>query len=284
MKTHTSKQAFWLRSLIIMPLLALLIYSFSDKKVVERTEVPQIDNGEIKLHITKDRKVIIDNETIEFNSISNKLIKLTRKEEIKPLVFIEIEGHLNSEYLEILKNELQKSNLNISTIRATSIFFDENKESYKESQDYFKGTQYTADSITFINPKGEVIKGFSGSKVITDTIIPKMKNDEEYDVITIKLPKSRGRHLNSNDLGKPNEFVKETFYEKEEQQKATPEEIEQFNRIIKKLKAQPEKERIIKQRDLNFIENIYAKMTEEQKAKAEDFPNLVPALPPPAKN
>ena len=39
MKTHTSKQAIWLRSLVLLPLLAFLIYSFSTTKNVEKDSV-----------------------------------------------------------------------------------------------------------------------------------------------------------------------------------------------------------------------------------------------------
>src|SRR5690606_32168397 len=48
MKTHTSKQTLWLRSLILLPLLAVLIYSFSERKVVEKPQVYQTtpSNGE----------------------------------------------------------------------------------------------------------------------------------------------------------------------------------------------------------------------------------------------
>src|SRR5690606_25657910 len=34
MKTHTSKTAIWLRSLILLPLVALLVYGFSERKEV----------------------------------------------------------------------------------------------------------------------------------------------------------------------------------------------------------------------------------------------------------
>ncbi|WP_250433205.1 M56 family metallopeptidase [Hanstruepera flava] len=36
MKTHTSKHIIWVRSLILLPLLALLVYSFSTNKIVEK--------------------------------------------------------------------------------------------------------------------------------------------------------------------------------------------------------------------------------------------------------
>jgi bla regulator protein BlaR1 len=214
MKTHTSKQAFWLRSLILLPLLAILIYSFSEKKVIEKPQVFKIFNGEIKVLITKDKKVIIDNETIDFNSISNKLIEITKNDKIKPSVYIEIEGHVDNKYLEQIKNELHITNLKISMIRANAMFLNEN-EYKKSTKDYFKGVQYTADSMTLINEKGQKFIGVSGPKAIMDTTISEQESDnEEYDIITIKLPRNRGQNLNTNDLGKLDEFVKETFYKK----------------------------------------------------------------------
>ena len=36
MKTKTTKRGIWLRSLILLPLLAILLYSFSDTKVIEK--------------------------------------------------------------------------------------------------------------------------------------------------------------------------------------------------------------------------------------------------------
>lgn len=268
MKTRTSKKAIWLRSLIILPLLALLIYGFSDKKVIEKPQALQIVKGEIKVVITKDRKVlvvitkdqnvIINNELIDFNSLSDKLIKLTMNEKIKPVLYIEIQGHLNTKYLEEIKNELGKTNLKISTIQANSMFLDENN--YKKgTKDYFKGVPFTGDTLAFMNEKSELMFGISSPNDLTSEDVniikkgftekykikqkigkephvitglkepsnpnpfsitmsndsPQNKKNKGYDSITIKLPRNRDRHLNSNDLEKLDEFVKETFYEKD---------------------------------------------------------------------
>ncbi|MDB9961424.1 M56 family metallopeptidase [Oceanihabitans sp.] len=42
MKTKTSKQSLWLRSMLILPLLAILIYGFSTTKHVEREVIPKM--------------------------------------------------------------------------------------------------------------------------------------------------------------------------------------------------------------------------------------------------
>src|SRR5690606_29284860 len=168
-------------------------------------------SNEIKIHINKDKKVTIGNETFDFNSLSDKLIEMTRDEVIKPSINIEIDGHITSEYLETLKTELQKSNLNISTIRATSIFFDENKESYKKFHDHVEGIKSTADSITYISPQGEVIKGFSGPKIIGDTRIPKTESNEGYDIITLKVPRNKNHSMSSNDLKSLSDYANEIY-------------------------------------------------------------------------
>ncbi|WP_417855707.1 M56 family metallopeptidase [Xanthomarina gelatinilytica] len=47
MKTQTSKTGFWLRSIVLLPILAVLIYSFSTKEVVEK-EMQQKANIELE--------------------------------------------------------------------------------------------------------------------------------------------------------------------------------------------------------------------------------------------
>lgn len=50
MKTQTSKKAIWLRSLLLLPLIALLLYGFSSTKILEKVVTPET----IKSSIQKD--------------------------------------------------------------------------------------------------------------------------------------------------------------------------------------------------------------------------------------
>ncbi|MBU3820952.1 M56 family metallopeptidase [Flavobacteriaceae bacterium XHP0103] len=281
MKKHTTKKALWLRSLILLPLLAVLIYSFSEKKVVEKPQIYQIANGETKVHISKDKKVTIGKETFDFNSLSEKLIELTKNEEIKPFVYIEVEGHVNSEYLETIKNEILKSNLSVSTIRANSLYFNEN--TYDEMKRHFENIQYTADTLTLTKKNGEMIKGISGPQIIADTVKAKLKSKEDvdYDIITLKVPRSKNHVMSSNDLKSLNKYVQETYYNDNNQQKATPEEIEEYNTLVKQFNSNKEGERIIKVKDKNRIESIYEKMNAEQKQENATFPDFSTIAPPP---
>ena len=62
MKTHTSKRAIWLRSLLLLPLLCVLIYGFSSVKIVQKT------NDTIEISKEKATKA----EIAEYNQLAKK--------------------------------------------------------------------------------------------------------------------------------------------------------------------------------------------------------------------
>ncbi len=65
-------------------------------------------------------------------------------------------------------------------------------------------------------------------------------------------------------------------------EKATKAEIAEYNKLAKKYNAVVIENRIIPLEDLKVLETIYRKMTAEQKAKAEAFPECPPPPAPPS--
>ncbi|MFL0353853.1 M56 family metallopeptidase [Xanthomarina sp. GH4-25] len=65
----------------------------------------------------------------------------------------------------------------------------------------------------------------------------------------------------------------------ETQQKASLEELAEYNKLAKYYNSQPENKRLVKFNDLERMEYIFKKMSEEQKANSEPFPKCPP--PPP---
>ena len=63
--------------------------------------------------------------------------------------------------------------------------------------------------------------------------------------------------------------------------KATPQELTEYNKLAKLYNKQPEDKRMVQLKDLNRLEYIFNKMTVQQKGNAEPFPNCPP---PPIKN
>ncbi len=67
------------------------------------------------------------------------------------------------------------------------------------------------------------------------------------------------------------------------QQKATKAEIKEYNKLAKKYNALDIGKRIIEKKDLEYLNAIYNKMTDKQKAKAEPFPKVA-STPSPNKS
>ena len=187
MKTQTSKQKMWLRSLLLLPLVALTLYGFSERK--------EVVNGEIltSLEIIETLDLFL-NENGEL-LLNDKVVTL----------------------LEIKNLFQQNKNLQVSV----KIYPDANKE-------------------------------------IKDNIFS--------DLRTIGIKKI------TICTSQVDEFLN--------QQKATPEEVAEYNKLAKKYNAQPKEKRVVKLDDLKRLEYIYNKMSKDQKASSEPFPDCPP--PPPA--
>ncbi|MCF7559954.1 M56 family metallopeptidase [Sabulilitoribacter multivorans] len=77
------------------------------------------------------------------------------------------------------------------------------------------------------------------------------------------------------------EVITDIPIELTQQQKASKEQIAEYNKLAKKYNEQPENNRKINLKDLNRLEYLYGLMSKEQKANAEPFPNFPPPPPPP---
>lgn len=98
MKTHTSKKAVLLRTLLLLPLLAILIYGFSETKTIEETTSQSIeriepvlekqkltiDNDpiqiveEILIHINKNGQLLVKDEIIDLKDLESHLAKINK--------------------------------------------------------------------------------------------------------------------------------------------------------------------------------------------------------------
>lgn len=106
MKSKTSKQAFWLRSLILLPILAILIYSFSQKKVVEKEISYKDYNKEQQNKSLKVKRELYNFLVKKREAAINALDKSSTKDSTE---FKLIEGRLN-----VIKKDIDKS-INTST-------------------------------------------------------------------------------------------------------------------------------------------------------------------------
>ncbi len=69
MKTHTSKGAIWIRSIFLLPLLAVLVYGFSTKEIIEMESTPSIS----QINAQKVATINTDKQSYEPKIFEKKL-------------------------------------------------------------------------------------------------------------------------------------------------------------------------------------------------------------------
>ncbi|WP_239004436.1 hypothetical protein [Lacinutrix sp. WUR7] len=145
MKTQTSKQTFWLRSLLLLPLLAFLIFSFSTKKQVEKEVQTKVEfsseNSQTttpELEVQKNPfKLSLNRKETNFNNLKDdfKTITGNKKSDLK----IKTSGAID---YEIIKEIMSKTKDNLN-----KIILSENAY-IQDNTDYSKKTLPTINGIT----------------------------------------------------------------------------------------------------------------------------------------
>ncbi|OBX24976.1 BlaR1 peptidase M56 [Gelidibacter algens] len=203
MKTQTSKRNMWLKSILLLPLLALTLYGFSETEIVEQ---------EI------DTKAIF------------------------------------SESIDLFLNEKGELLLGEDVINLEQI-----EEMFKRNNDLYV-------SITaFANIDAEIVK--KAVKNIREIGVKKMTYCTSGDTAQPSLDEVRKEMM-------------ESLIKSQKQQKATPAEVEEYNKLSKHYNSQTPGKTIIKQKDMRRLRELHDKMTSEQKTNAEPMPNFPPPPPP----
>ncbi|MGJ8591018.1 MAG: M56 family metallopeptidase [Aquaticitalea sp.] len=215
MKTQTSKQKIWLRSFLLVPLVAITLYGFSaTKEVIKTSEDLQVSNSDntarsISIEILEDGIYIIDGITVTKSTLITEVNKL--HQDITP--------------------DIRNNIMNIHITSSSEISNEEIWFIYNSLLDY--------GFYRMVAGEQEIVKG---------------KGNTPFAI-------------------------------EQTQQKATAEEVAEYNKIAKHCNYQIEtKSFIVKEKDVKRLEQLYAKMSIDQKNDAEpypDFSNFPPPPPPP---
>lgn len=191
MNTHTSKRNIWLRSIMLLPIIAFSIYGFSEKK--EIVLVPQIIES-IDLYLNEKGELLLDDKIISFSDIEKM-----RKENSELFVSVKAYPGVSQEELTELMTNLR--NVGIKKFSVCS------NEEFDPAL-----SQNNLDTNKTINDqKVKVIKGGNWSdvehylkqdkKVINDIHIHIDKNDNIYlndKSVTLKTVADKVNALNTH--------------------------------------------------------------------------------------
>lgn len=233
MKTNTTKQKIWFRSMMLLPLLALTLYGFSEKTIVEKENILTISNSDsLDLYLTENGDLLLEETIITFEEI-RELYNQNNK------LHVSIQAAPNIDFV-IVKNTIR----NIKELGVK-------KTSYCTSGD--------TKQPTLEETMKEMLESTLKNKATTDKTEKLMTN---YNLETGARPVDGQFNIGNS------------------QDKATEKEIAEYNKLAKYYNDQADNYRTVKLADIKRLWEIYEKMDEEQKAKAQPFPNLPPPPPP----
>lgn len=267
MKKRTSKKSIALRSFLILPLIALLLLGFSEKKLIERENISPIVNESalplenINIRIDNEGRIFFQNEKlISLENLETQLLDLNNslsKEKRKQFITAIIKVASNSP-----ENVLKK----VTHILA----------------------KYGVAQIDILDPK----PGYSGNQIETKTGQSEIKKyntlAKRYNAIPIAKRKIPLKDLNVletiyKQMTKSQRKEAQPFPEclpKNIQDGASRKQMAEYNKLAKYYNDMSKNNRRILRADVERLEYIYRLMSDKQKADAEPFPDF--PEPPPA--
>ena len=337
MKTKTSRMSVLSRTLLVLPILVIMLYGFTETKVVPKKEtntsntiyndqLPKSNNlkqedlgaekvsnrsveiaglvldseslqplAKVKMYgskgnvlsVTDDKgyfRVLFDTLNageirFEFSLQKNDYLPVVQKEhwgnlsgKIKSAFYFGLKKK-NSESLEFSELVTNPSDLDYQAIRTASYPVMARMEFEKKVANLKKGNQFVyfeiengyyivnSKSLIQIQSKDDLIsiddhrmvKAYEINSLVerkdVTGMTPLANHSAQYAIYTIPVDNT----------------VRPII-------KATPEQISEYNTLSKKYNAIPKEKRIIPLRKIKMLKSIYGKMTDEQKADAEPFP------------
>ena len=271
MKTHTSKKAIYLRTLLLLPLMAVLLYGFSETKLIETAPIlsdqviqesfeNQIDLTEnIQININKKGQLLVQDELVALDDLKNFLSK--------------INAHLSTEQ----KQKVVRSFIYVAA--------ETPKGTIEAVEEIL--TEYGAATIDIVGTTDNINqKGATREQVFQFNTLAKKYNKQPRAsrIVTAKdLRVLEGIYGKMSKKQKANAqpFPECPPMDKPLQDGASRKLMAEYNKLAKYYNDMPRNKMNIKKKDVDRLEHIHSLMSEKQKADAEPFPDFPPMPSPP---
>ena len=259
MKTQTSKKAILLRSLLLLPLLALMLYGFSETKTIERT------NPDVEKNI-KEELEHVNQLQINYPDGATKQMMLEYEQ------FIFEYGKTNS----IDYGSYQRA------IAIYDLMTEDQKKTVKKYPDFpILNDMNITEVRALSSSKFGAYKNKETYAIWIDGNVVDNKQLNEFQASDFVHFIESFVYKNARSDKFPQEYQVQLYTEKGFQEafnkdEASSKELAKFNILAEKYNAVSIENRVIPLKDLKFLEATYRKMSSEQKENAQPFPECLP--------
>lgn len=259
MKTHTSNKTIWSRGFLVLPLISILFFSFSDKEIVEKEQNALVEESSnltiLLLEVDESESIYFQKSLIELAALRDHLSSGTYTS-----YHIEVAKNSSPRIIKDLIKLMAENNLEGSVATCSTTETLQDKATPEMIVEY-------NSLVNDLNETG-VIKQRDLDRI--EAIHRMMTAEQKKNSVQ---PKYKIEHAKGDEKDKQSERV---------QEKATPDMIKEYNSLVKQYNALPKEDFQMDQEVINRIMYIRSLMTPEQKEKAERIRFDVPPPPPPA--
>ena len=278
MKTQSSKTSIWMRSILLLPLLALLLYSFSNKEEVVKIDEKQSALSHVVTSEEDDPKHrYYKDVTFKFiDSENNTTIVKTYNE----LTETEKSRLLPPPSKPVSKQPSAEELSNWLDSKTYGVWVDGSRIENNRLKDY-----NTDDFGIFYVSKLEKNAVNYGKHYYQVNLYTLEQFNENVKKHGKPLSKGTVITITQNDTSKKevSHEVKQVSYSSEKtetQEDATKAQVKEYNALAHKYNTMDKNNLIIKSKDVKRLKYLYNLMSYKQRQKAEPFPNF--PEPPPA--
>ncbi|OAB79905.1 M56 family metallopeptidase [Cochleicola gelatinilyticus] len=299
MKHQTSQRAMWVRTLLVIPLVSIVLYSFSSTKTVttfsdSAIEVQQINASDRNSEKIVSEEKVTPEQLTAYNKMAsywNARFEANPEDRTMPLSELKKLETIYRLMSPLQKNEAQP--------------FPECTPPLQEgyTQQYLNGAarNHKKAFVLMITLDEIMLNGRTSSlETLTEDMDALTENwsktDHENAHPSILIASSSSEFIDkANNAFKKSVFSKTTAMELQAkipvfeplQQKATPEQLAEYNTLARKYNAMDPNNMTVYKRDIDRLTYLYGLMSVAQRKNAAPYPNFpklpkepVPPMPP----
>jgi len=322
MKTNTSTTSFVFRSLLLLPLTALLLFGFSEHRQIERVVA---EDHVITIDLLSNERAKIDNDIVLFNEVAQIINQkyVSTYDSGKMKVDMNV---VQPVYLKTINNwskEIRTTGIELIEVFANEVIMEENEfqenvpitsrttllnakrmtvigKDQKEAVAVSSSSTLQNNTNKTINPV-EIHINKNGKLLFQSKLVPLEDLKEELskinDHLSFEEREKTIRSIINVDAATPKDIIQKVdmIFEEygtatinivgpkmQQQGSATRAEMKEYNTLAKKYNEMDRNHMMIKKSEVIRLKEIYGKMSEKQRKDAEPFPDFPPAPPVPS--